>query len=259
MRLLKLVPQAMLASSLAVVMPAMALQQQALEPVVKEAAKINTSAAASQQKIDQMTDKIDSKLQQFQTIQKEIDGLKVYNDQMRKQMANLDQEVADLNAAMNNVSVIERQITPLMLRMIEGLKQFVALDVPFLAEERQKRLAELESLMERSDIASSEKFRRVMEAYQIEMDYGRTLESYSGLHEVDGQKRDVDFLRVGRTALIFATRDGSQLGIWHKQSRQWQPLPDSYRSEITKGLRMAKKQLAPDLLSLPVALTEVSE
>lgn len=259
MRLLKLVPQAMLASSLAVVMPAMALQQQALEPVVKEAAKINTSAAASQQKIDQMTDKIDSKLQQFQTIQKEIDGLKVYNDQMRKQMANLDQEVADLNAAMNNVSVIERQITPLMLRMIEGLKQFVALDVPFLAEERQKRLAELESLMDRSDIASSEKFRRVMEAYQIEMDYGRTLESYSGLHEVDGQKRDVDFLRVGRTALIFATRDGSQLGIWHKQSRQWQPLPDSYRSEITKGLRMAKKQLAPDLLSLPVALTEVSE
>lgn len=259
MRLLKLVPQAMLASSLAVVMPAMAQQQQALEPVVKEAAKINSSAAASQQKIDQMTDKIDSKLQQFQTIQKEIDGLKVYNDQMRKQMSNLDQEVADLNAAINNVSVIERQITPLMIRMIEGLKQFVALDVPFLAEERQKRLAELESLMDRSDIASSEKFRRVMEAYQIEMDYGRTLEAYSGLHEVSGQQRDVDFLRVGRTALIFATRDGSELGIWHKQSRQWQPLPDSYRTEITKGLRMAKKQLAPDLLSLPVALTEVSE
>jgi archaellum component FlaC len=259
MRLLKLVPQAMLASSLAVVMPAMAQQQQALEPVVKEAAKINSSAAASQQKIDQMTDKIDSKLQQFQTIQKEIDGLKVYNDQMRKQMSNLDQEVADLNAAINNVSVIERQITPLMIRMIDGLKQFVALDVPFLAEERQKRLAELESLMDRSDIASSEKFRRVMEAYQIEMDYGRTLEAYSGLHEVAGQQRDVDFLRVGRTALIFATRDGSELGIWHKQSRQWQPLPDSYRTEITKGLRMAKKQLAPDLLSLPVALTEVSE
>ncbi len=98
-----------------------------------------------------------------------------------------------------------------------------------------------------------------MEAYQIEMDYGRTLEAYSGLHEVAGQQRDVDFLRVGRTALIFATRDGSELGIWHKQSRQWQPLPDSYRTEITKGLRMAKKQLAPDLLSLPVALTEVSE
>ena len=259
MRLLKLVPQAMLASSLAVVMPAMAQQQQALEPVVKEAAKINTSAAGSQQKIDQMTDQIDSKLQQFRTINKETDGLRVYNEQMQKQMSNLSQEVADIQSAITDVSVIERQITPLMIRMIEGLGQFIALDLPFLPEERSKRLADLESMMSRSDVASSEKFRRVMEAYQIEMDYGRTLEAYSGLHQVNGQERDVDFLRVGRTALIFQTRDGNALGMWNKQSRQWDALPDSYRAEISKALRMAKKQLAPDLLSLPIAVTDVSE
>jgi prefoldin subunit 5 len=259
MRLLKLFPQAMLASTLAVAMPSMALQDKALEPVVKEAAKINESAATSQQKIDQMTDKIDSKLQQFRTINKETDGLRVYNEQMQKQLKNLDQEVADLQSAITDVSVIERQITPLMIRMIDGLKQFIALDVPFLAEERQKRLADLQNMMERADVAPSEKFRRVMEAYQIEMDYGRTLEAYSGLHTVDGQERDVDFLRVGRTAFIFQTRDGSSLGIWNKQSRQWDALPDSYRSEISKALRMAKKQLAPDLLSLPVAITDVSE
>lgn len=259
MRLLKLFPQAMLASTLAVAMPAMALQDKTLEPVVTEAAKINTSAAASQQKIDQMTDKIDSKLQQFRNINKETDGLRVYNEQMQKQMKNLAQEVSDLQSAIQDVSVIERQITPLMIRMIEGLNQFIALDVPFLPEERQKRLAELQNMMERADVAPSEKFRRVMEAYQIEMDYGRTLEAYSGLHTVEGQERDVDFLRVGRTALIFQTRDGSALGIWNKQSKQWDALPDSYRAEVSKALRMAKKQLAPDLLSLPVAVTDVSE
>jgi hypothetical protein len=167
--------------------------------------------------------------------------------------------VSDLQSAIQDVSVIERQITPLMIRMIEGLNQFIALDVPFLPEERQKRLAELQNMMERADVAPSEKFRRVMEAYQIEMDYGRTLEAYSGLHTVKGQERDVDFLRVGRTALIFQTRDGSALGIWNKQSKQWDALPDSYRAEVSKALRMAKKQLAPDLLSLPVAVTDVSE
>ncbi len=259
MRLLKLFPQAMLASTLAVAMPSMALQDKALEPVVKEAAKINASAATSQQKIDQMTDKIDSKLQQFRTLNKETDGLRVYNEQMQKQLKNLDQEVTDLQSAITDVSVIERQITPLMMRMIEGLRQFIALDVPFLAEERQKRLAELQKMMERADVAPSEKFRRVMEAYQIEMDYGRTLEAYSGLHTVAGQERDVDFLRVGRTAFIFQTRDGNTLGVWNKQNKQWDALPDSYRSEISKALRMAKKQLAPDLLSLPVAITDVSE
>jgi hypothetical protein len=111
-------------------------------------------------------------------------------------------------------------------------------------------------MMDRADIAPSEKFRRVMESYQVEMDYGRTLEAYSGLHIIDGQERDVDFLRVGRTALIYQTRDASLQGTWNKQTRQWQALPSSYRTQVTKGLRMAKKQLAPDLLMLPIAITD---
>ena len=143
-----------------------------------------------------------------------------------------------------------------MLRMIEGLEQFVRLDVPFLPEERSNRIADLKTMMDRADVAPSEKFRRVMEAYQVEMDYGRTLEAYSGIHTINGQERDVDFLRVGRTALIYQTRDASLQGSWNKQTRQWEELPSSYRTQITKGLRMAKKQLAPDLLMLPVALTE---
>ncbi|HEX5792504.1 MAG TPA: DUF3450 domain-containing protein [Rheinheimera sp.] len=256
MRRIKLLPLAVLASSLAAALPSVAQEDKYLEPAVKEAAEINQSAAASQEKINTITNQLDTKLQQFKSTNKEIDGLLVYNAQLRKQLSNQLQEVADLNNAIDEVSVIERQITPLMLRMIEGLKQFVSLDVPFLPEERSKRLAGLETLMERADVAPSEKFRRVMEAYQIEMDYGRTLEAYSGLHNIDGQDRDVDFLRVGRTALIYQTRDASQQGIWNKQSRQWDVLPASYRTQVTKGLRMARKQLAPDLLSLPVALTD---
>ncbi|MBN7826281.1 DUF3450 domain-containing protein [Bowmanella dokdonensis] len=256
MRLLTLLPLAILATSIAIANPSLAQQDQYLEPVVNEAAKINESAAGSQQKINKMTDQIDSKMQQFKVLNKEIEGLNVYNSQLRKQIENQLAEMQDLNGAIDEVSVIERQITPLMMRMIEGLKQFVALDIPFLPDERSRRLADLEALMDRADVAPSEKFRRVMEAYQVEMDYGRTLEAYSGLHTVEGQERDVDFLRVGRTALVYQTRDASMQGIWNKQTRQWEELPDSYRSQVTKGLRMAKKQLAPDLLMLPVALTD---
>lgn len=231
-------------------------QEDALKPVVDEAAKINESAAKSQEKIDSITDQIDNKLQAFKTLNKEIEGLEVYNNQLRKQIANQEQEMADLNAAIDEVSVIERQITPLMIRMIDGLAQFVELDVPFLPEERSNRIADLKSMMDRADVAASEKFRRVMEAYQIEMDYGRTLEAYSGIHMIDGQERDVDFLRLGRTTLVYQTRDASRQGVWNKQTRQWEELDSSYRTQLTKGLRMAKKQLAPDLLMLPVALTD---
>ena len=233
-----------------------AQEDKVLKPAVKVATQINESATNSQVKINNITDQIDSKLQQFKTVNKEIDGLEIYNGQLRKQIDNQLKEMAALNASIDDVSVIERQITPLMMRMIDGLEQFVALDVPFLAEERSKRINSLKDMMDRADIAPSEKFRRVMEAYQVEMDYGRTLEAYAGLHIIDGQERNVDFLRVGRTALIYQTRDAALQGSWNKQSGQWEALPSSYRTQITKGLRMAKKQLAPDLLMLPVAITD---
>ncbi|GAB2687587.1 DUF3450 domain-containing protein [Aliiglaciecola sp. 3_MG-2023] len=235
---------------------AVAQQDKELQPVVDAAAEINESAADSQSKINNITDQIGSKLQQFKTINKEIDGLMVYNEQLRKQIANQQQEMLDLNNAIDEVSVIERQITPLMIRMIDGLAQFVELDVPFLGEERANRIIDLRNMMDRADVAPSEKFRRVMEAYQVEMDYGRTLEAYPGLHTIEGQERNVDFLRIGRTALIYQTRDASMQGIWNKQTRQWEPLSSDYRTQITKGLRMAKKQMAPDLLMLPVAITD---
>ncbi|MBD3585919.1 DUF3450 domain-containing protein [Salinimonas sp. HHU 13199] len=245
-----LLASAMMASA------AMAQDDEDLKPVVDEAAKINESAAQSQEKINKITNQIDSKLQQFKTLNKEIEGLEVYNAQLRKQIENQNQEMSDLNDSIDEVSVIERQITPLMIRMIEGLEQFIELDVPFLPEERANRVADLKNLMDRADVAASEKFRRVMEAYQVEMEYGRTMEAYNGIHEIDGQERDVEFLRLGRTALIYQTRDASSQGVWNKQTRQWEELDSSYRTQITKGLRMAKKQLAPDMLMLPVAMTE---
>lgn len=234
----------------------MAQEQKSLQPAVQKATEINESAAKSQQKINSITEQIVNKLQQFKAINKETTGLHVYNGQLQKQIDNQMQEMADLNGSIDGVSLIERQITPLMMRMITGLAQFVELDVPFLAQERNNRVIGLQAMMDRADIAPSEKFRRVMEAYQVEMDYGRTLEAYSGLHLINGQERDVDFLRVGRTALIYQTRDASLQGTWNKQTRQWEALSSSYRTQVTKGLRMAKKQLAPDLLMLPVAITD---
>ncbi|AEF04490.1 DUF3450 domain-containing protein [Alteromonas sp. KS69] len=252
---MKLINSLLIAGAL-VATPVLAQDDEVLNPVIDEAAKINESAAKSQEKINGITDQIDSKLQQFKTLMKEIEGLEVYNTQLRKQINSQEQEMDDLNAAIDEVSVVERQITPLMMRMIDGMEQFIALDVPFLPEERKNRVMDLKAMMDRADVAASEKFRRVMEAYQVEMDYGRTMEAYSGLHTINGQERDVEFLRLGRTALIYQTRDASSQGVWNKQTRQWEELDSSYRTQITKGLRMAKKQLAPDLLMLPVAITD---
>lgn len=227
-----------------------------INTVVKKSNEINQSAEKSQKKIDAISDSMLSRVQKFKALNKEIDGLTVYNAQLTKQIDSQVSEMQALASSMDQVSVIERQITPLMLRMIEGLGQFIKLDVPFLTAERAERLAKLQALMERADVASSEKFRRVLEAYQVEVDYGRTIEAYTGLLDVDGQEREVDFLRIGRLELIYVTRDGKKAGAWDKNTKAFVALPESAISQINKGLRIARKQLAPDMLTLPVQAAE---
>ncbi len=228
-------------------------QDNQLSAVVNAGEQINQSAAKSQQRVDGFSEQVLTKLQKFKTVNKEIDGLQVYNQQMQKQIDSQLGELSQLGKSMEQVSIIERQISPLMARMISTLAEFVNLDVPFLPQERSHRLASLQTMMARADIAVSEKFRRVLEAYQIEVDYGRTIEAYSGLLTVDGSERDVDFLRIGRVSFIYQTRDGSKLGLWDSRSKSWQELPQSYRLAINKGLRIARKQLAPDLIMVPLA------
>ncbi|MFY8325055.1 DUF3450 domain-containing protein [Pseudoalteromonas sp. ZZD1] len=227
-----------------------------LDKVIDKSSEINQSAAQSQTKIDKIADSMQGRLQQFSALNKEIDGLAVYNAQLTKQLNNQLTEMEDLNASMDKVSVIERQITPLMIRMITGLEQFVALDVPFLKDERAKRITSLKEMMDRADINSSEKFRRLLEAYQVEVDYGRTIEAYTALLSVEGQEREVDFLRIGRLELIYLTRDGKKAGSWDQNTKSFVTLPDSTISQISKGLRIARKQLAPDMLTLPVHAAE---
>ena len=202
-------------------------------------------------------DEIGSLEQQYIAVMKEVEGLEVYNALLQKQLDSQTQEMADLNNSIDQVSVIERQVTPLMLKMIEGLEQFVELDVPFLIEERRNRVAFLGTLLERSDVTVAEKFRRLLEAYEIENDYGRTIEAYKGSLELDGAVREVDFLRIGRTALLYQTVDAEIFGMWDKSQGAWVSLPAEYRNQIRSGIKMARKQVAPNLLILPIGAPEV--
>lgn len=231
--------------------PALA-QESTLDPVVDAASEITQAAKSSQQTVATIADTTQERVQQYKQVMRQIQGLEVYTQQLQRQLHAQQAEKEELLRSLDEVSVVERQITPLMMRMVDSLAIFIELDVPFLSAERQHRLAGLQALMDRADVAVSEKFRRVLEAFQIEVDYGRTIEAYNGVMDIAGQPQDVEFLRIGRTALIYQTRDGSNLGIWNQEQRQWEPLADSYSSAIKKTIRVARKQLAPDLLMLPI-------
>jgi hypothetical protein len=148
-------------------------------------------------------------------------------------------------------------MTPLIIRMIDGLQKFVELDVPFHMEEREQRIAFLRANLDRSDVSVAEKFRQVLEAYKIENEYGRKIDAYKGSVEIDGKERDVNFLRVGRVAFLYQTTDTELSGAWDQRSRSWVSLDrGEYRNAIMKGLRIARKEASIDLMNMPIAAPE---
>jgi hypothetical protein len=143
--------------------------------------------------------------------------------------------------------------------MIDGLESFVALDKPFHLGERRDRIAFLRRNLDRSDILLAEKYRQVMEAYRIEIEYGRKIDTYKDTIAIDGAEREVDVLRVGRIALLYQTPDQQAAGFWNPTQGGWEPLEDNeYRSAIREGMRMANKQASIDLLTLPIAAPEAT-
>ena len=148
-------------------------------------------------------------------------------------------------------------MTPLVVRMLDGLEKFIELDVPFEEEERLKRVAGLRSSIDRADVSVAEKFRAVLEAYNIELQYGRGMDTYRGTIDIDGTDREVDFLRMGRVALAYQTTDGTRSGAWDSTSRSWVELPaGQYNAAIRKGIRISKKQASMELLEMPIAAPE---
>ncbi len=230
-----------------------------LNDVFGVAEQVNKQARKSQARVDALTDETRTLLGEYKTVLKEIEGLRVYNRQLEKQIANQEAEKLQLSASIDQVTVIERQITPLMMRMIDGLEQFVALDLPFLNEERANRLDGLREMMDRADVAASEKFSQILRAYQIENEYGRTMESYADEIDTTEGSRIVDVLKVGRIALIYQTSDGEETGAWDVSKGTWVALDDSYKTPIRNGIRMARKQLSVDMLTLPIAGPETVE
>lgn len=236
----------------------LAAQAQSLNDVIGVQQNRTTLAQESQQKIDAVVDQTRLLEDQYKAVLKEIDGLRIYNQLLQRQINRQVAKMAELNDSIDRVAVVSRQIAPLMLRMIESVTQFVSLDVPFLLEERQARVAQLELLLETQEITVAERFRKVMEAYQIENDYGRTIEAYTGTLNIDGATRNVEFLRIGRIALLYQTADGKLSGAWDQDERKWVELGNEYKNSIRQGLRIANKQIAPDLVLLPVDTPEPS-
>ena len=223
-----------------------------------EQASINSSVE-SQKKIDSLSEKTRQLYLDYKNTLLQLQSFQLYNKNLEQLIGSQKQEIKSYDTQLTQIDDTQRDVIPLMIKMVDTLEEFIRLDQPFLLNERRSRVADLKALLSRSDVATSEKYRRIMEAYQVEMEYGRTIEAYRDTLENNGDKRTVNFFRLGRVALYYQTLDEQETGVWNKTDRKWVPLSSDYRLPVSKGLGIARKQAAPDLLILPVSAPEKAQ
>ena len=247
---------AALAASVIAIAGGVFAQSVTVDQVLQADARRLSLAQESQERINQVVEGTRSLADQYRSVNKEIDGLKVYNRLMTAQTNGQNATLEDISISMAQVDVINRQIFPLMERMIDGIEQSIALDIPFLMDERTNRVEALKETLERSDVSVAEKFRKVMEAYQIEMDYGSSNEYYVQSLQIEGSVREYNMLRIGRIGLYFQSDDTSITGWWNAELGAFEVLGNEHRNEVRKGIRVARQLIAPELVLLPVPAPE---
>ena len=215
-----------------------------IEQILEENQTSISQSEASQEKVDTLSTEKDSLLAEWKVVVKQVEGLKIYNAQKRQQIKAQEERLVTLAEQTKQVVVIQRQIPPLMERMANSLEQFVSLDAPFSLDERYKRINQVRNTLSDPKVTASEQVRQVLEAYNIEREYGRTIETYEDAIVLDGEEKVVNILRVGRLALMYQLKDQSEAGIWN--GSDWEEV-SGYRIPVRDGIRMANKTAPLDL------------
>jgi hypothetical protein len=225
-------------------------QQQVMQALQAQA-QVDKDQAASQKEINSIREKTQDAAGRYAQAMADADSLERYNKQLDSQVKSQEAEMASIERQLTEIETTNREVQPLMQQMVETLDQFVKLDVPFLLDERTARVQSLKDMMGRADVTISEKYRRILEAYQIELEYGRTLDAYEGRLGTGADARTVEFVRLGRVSLMYRTLDGAEVGYWDADKKQW-VMDASYREDIQQALRVARGQGAKELLTVPV-------
>jgi len=212
----------------------------------------NRSAAASQKKIDQLSRETRTLLEEYRRLQDGAEYQEAYTRELEEQDSAQRAQIEELQHQIAEAAITRQRIVPLMRSMADALEKFVVLDLPFHQEERINGVLQLKRRLNQTDLSVGEKFRLVLEAYQLEQDYGNKIESWRGPLARNGEEVSVEYLRVGRVALYFQSLDGAASGYWSSAQDKWIELNPEYTRALTQALRVARNQIAPQLLQLPM-------
>ena len=241
---------AVLGLVLALALPARAAET--AKDIHRLAATAVETEAQAQATYRQWTDQRESMAAEIRDMKATDAWLEFQNRKYEKYISRQESVIAELERRKVEAERIRHELEPFLETVVDRLEEFVGRDLPFLAEERARRIAFLRDSLDDYHLALSEKLRRVFEALLVETEYGRSVSTTPEELVINGQPTLVSTFRLGRYALFYQTADGAEAGMWDRTTGQWKPLDDSLARDLKLAADMANRKRAVELLQLPV-------
>jgi hypothetical protein len=224
----------------------------ALTELQKAEAKTFKASIKSQQKISNIYEQTLTLLGEYRVTISEAETMSQYNDHIQLMVNDQLANIKSLEDQIGSIEKTKQGIVPLMYKMIDTLDKFVELDIPVNIDNRKERVATLRDLLGASDVSVSEQFRMVLEAYEIEANYGTVFAAYQGELDLGDRTITADFVHMGRVSLVAQSLDMKNVWVWNNETRGWEELGDEYLKPIKDAIAMARNQLPKNLTKLPI-------
>lgn len=212
------------------------------------------AARESQQRVDRIAAEIRTLRQQQQDLRGRALQLSVYAAQLELQAKAEEDSRAAIEAQIAGIQKTEAGLLPLAQQMVTDLERFVAADLPFQIERRRGRVQELRQLLADPERNTADKFRRVLDVYRSEVDFGYSLGTEDAQLTIDGRATPVEIVRIGRVGLYYLSADRRRAGYWNVEKKGWRALDDGVIPDLLQALQVARGESPPELLVLPVAV-----
>jgi len=214
------------------------------------------ASVKSQEKINNLYDQSQELLNEYRSLLEQTENLKVYNDHVNTLVNDQNATLTSLEKQIGTIEQTKQGIVPLMYKMVDMLEAFIKADVPVELERRLATVQRLREYLGNASINTSEQFRVVVDAYVAEKDRGTAIATYTDKLNLNGTETTVNFVYIGRVALLAMSLDEKQAWMWNKKTSQWEELGAEFIDSTKLAIRVAAKQSPPQLIKLPVFAAE---
>lgn len=233
----------------------------------------------------------DAAVNEYSAVLDQIQNVKIATSQRQVMMESQKTNIDSLKDQISGVPATKDAVRGIVTKMVAEIAKVIESDLPFRKDEREARLAKMQTELADDTARPVDLYRRAMTLYDIEANYGYSISAYTGDHPkapgrrlkacqediesatcnlssdqkkqieagatvdgISGTIKDGNYVHFGRMSFIYLDLDSREGFRWSKELNDWEPLSSGDILNARKSVRIARGESAPGVVTAPIKM-----